>query len=134
MPTYVYECRKCEHGFEQYQAMSDKPLVKCPVCKKHELFRVIQPLMLGTVSSPRTVGALADKNASKMSQEQKDKILEQQKTARDQVLFEQLPNGMSRLEKPSGPAPWYKANQTVPNKKLGSMTREKKLKYIRTGE
>jgi putative FmdB family regulatory protein len=33
MPTYDYECTKCGHQFEKFQAMSD-PLVKtCPKCK-----------------------------------------------------------------------------------------------------
>ncbi|MBE3065169.1 MAG: zinc ribbon domain-containing protein [Spirochaetes bacterium] len=33
MPTYEYECTKCGHTFEALQAMSDKPLSKCPKCK-----------------------------------------------------------------------------------------------------
>lgn len=32
MPTYDYECTKCEHKFEVFQQMIDKPLVKCPKC------------------------------------------------------------------------------------------------------
>ena len=34
MPTYVYECQKCEHQFEAQQTFSDKPLKDCPKCKK----------------------------------------------------------------------------------------------------
>jgi len=33
MPTYEYECKKCGKRFERYQAMSAKPLSKCPYCK-----------------------------------------------------------------------------------------------------
>ena len=34
MPTYEYECKACGHRFEAFQQMSDKPLGKCPQCKK----------------------------------------------------------------------------------------------------
>lgn len=30
MPTYEYVCQKCEHQFEVFQSMKDKPLTKCP--------------------------------------------------------------------------------------------------------
>ena len=40
MPTYEYECKKCGHNFEAFQAMSDEPLKKCPKCGK-ELRRLI---------------------------------------------------------------------------------------------
>lgn len=33
MPTYEYECKKCNHAFEQFQRMSDAPLKRCPKCK-----------------------------------------------------------------------------------------------------
>jgi putative FmdB family regulatory protein len=32
MPTYQYKCHACGHAFEKFQAMTDKPLKKCPVC------------------------------------------------------------------------------------------------------
>ena len=43
MPTYVYKCPDCEHEFETVQSMKDKPLTKCPECKKKNLFKVLQP-------------------------------------------------------------------------------------------
>lgn len=33
MPTYEYQCRKCNHTFEAFQQISEKPLKKCPKCK-----------------------------------------------------------------------------------------------------
>ncbi|OGV58851.1 MAG: FmdB family transcriptional regulator [Lentisphaerae bacterium RIFOXYA12_FULL_48_11] len=33
MPTYEYECTKCQHHFEKFQSMKDKPLQKCPECR-----------------------------------------------------------------------------------------------------
>ena len=33
MPTYEYECVKCGHRFELFQAMSDPPRKQCPKCR-----------------------------------------------------------------------------------------------------
>ncbi len=33
MPTYEYECIKCKHRFEEFQAITDPPLKQCPKCK-----------------------------------------------------------------------------------------------------
>jgi putative FmdB family regulatory protein len=32
MPTYEYECLKCEYKFEEFQNMTDEPLKVCPRC------------------------------------------------------------------------------------------------------
>jgi putative FmdB family regulatory protein len=41
MPTYDYVCDACEHAFEEFQAMSAKPLKRCPKCGKQKLRRLI---------------------------------------------------------------------------------------------
>ncbi|HIE43419.1 MAG TPA: hypothetical protein EYP78_01305 [Candidatus Omnitrophica bacterium] len=33
MPTYEYECERCEYRFEVLQSITDEPLQKCPKCK-----------------------------------------------------------------------------------------------------
>ncbi|MBX3097584.1 MAG: hypothetical protein KF812_12030 [Fimbriimonadaceae bacterium] len=43
MPTYVYECRKCERVFEVMQRMVEDPLTDCECGAKGSLRRVIQP-------------------------------------------------------------------------------------------
>ncbi len=30
MPTYEYQCTKCNKGFETFQSMKDEPLTVCP--------------------------------------------------------------------------------------------------------
>jgi putative FmdB family regulatory protein len=40
MPTYEYQCDACQHNFDEFQSFSDKPLKKCPKCKKPKLRRV----------------------------------------------------------------------------------------------
>ncbi len=32
MPTYEYQCEKCDTKFEKLQNMSDAPLKECPKC------------------------------------------------------------------------------------------------------
>src|SRR5215831_17525787 len=39
MPTYEYQCDACDHNFDEFQSFSDKPLKKCPKCKKPKLRR-----------------------------------------------------------------------------------------------
>ena len=33
MPTYEYECTKCEYIFEKFHSMSEKPSLRCPKCR-----------------------------------------------------------------------------------------------------
>ncbi|HEV3236716.1 MAG TPA: zinc ribbon domain-containing protein [Gemmataceae bacterium] len=40
MPTYEYHCEGCEHDFEEFQSIMDKPLKKCPKCGKRKLRRL----------------------------------------------------------------------------------------------
>ncbi|MGE3807434.1 MAG: FmdB family zinc ribbon protein [Gemmataceae bacterium] len=40
MPTYDYVCDACDHKFEEFQSMLDKPLKKCPKCRKQKLRRL----------------------------------------------------------------------------------------------
>lgn len=32
MPTYEYECNKCNEHFEMFQNMTEKPIRTCPKC------------------------------------------------------------------------------------------------------
>jgi len=53
MPVYTFECQHCEYLFEEYQKISDKPLKKCPQCKKNKLLKIIsltaRPVVPGDV-------------------------------------------------------------------------------------
>jgi putative FmdB family regulatory protein len=33
MPTYEYECTKCEHVFEKFQSMTAEHVKRCPECR-----------------------------------------------------------------------------------------------------
>ncbi len=41
MPLYEYQCKKCGHRFEEIQKFSDKPLTKCPKCRKGRLEKLL---------------------------------------------------------------------------------------------
>jgi len=40
MPTYEYHCDACEHNFDEFQSITEKPLKKCPKCGKPKLRRI----------------------------------------------------------------------------------------------
>jgi len=41
MPTYEYECPKCGHRFEKFQAITEPPVKTCPKCKGRKVRRLI---------------------------------------------------------------------------------------------
>ena len=41
MPIYEYQCKSCHHRLEELQKVSDAPLIKCPVCGKPDLERLV---------------------------------------------------------------------------------------------
>jgi putative FmdB family regulatory protein len=40
MPTYEYQCDACNHNFDEFQSITEKPLKKCPKCGKSKLRRL----------------------------------------------------------------------------------------------
>jgi len=43
MPTYDYQCKNCGNTLEKFQGITDKPLKRCPRCRKMALKRKIGP-------------------------------------------------------------------------------------------
>lgn len=41
MPTYDYECISCDHTFEMFQQITEKPIKSCPKCNKRKVQRLI---------------------------------------------------------------------------------------------
>ena len=41
MPTYEYECQKCQKHHEVFQSITAKALTKCPHCKQGRLKRLL---------------------------------------------------------------------------------------------
>jgi putative FmdB family regulatory protein len=42
MPTYTYRCQSCGVEFDRVQKFNDKPLTRCPECRKGTVRRVPQ--------------------------------------------------------------------------------------------
>lgn len=121
MPTYEYECQKCHHEFEQYQSFNDAELTKCPECGKETLKKKITvPLMVFVRGTDNmTLGTLAERNASMMSEDQKEHLTEKYKSPR------------AKKQKKPNPTPLTKDGIT--DKKINSMSTEQKRRYIETG-
>lgn len=41
MPTYEYECQACHKKFEVFQSITERPIKKCPYCRKTSAKRLI---------------------------------------------------------------------------------------------
>ncbi len=41
MPIYEYQCRACGHQLEEFQKISDAPLIECPKCHQQSLNKLI---------------------------------------------------------------------------------------------
>lgn len=41
MPFYQYQCKNCQHQFEELQGIHDDPLKDCPACNQPELNKMI---------------------------------------------------------------------------------------------
>ncbi len=46
MPLYTYRCQSCGVQFERMQKFTDKPLRRCPECRKGNVRRLLQPLAI----------------------------------------------------------------------------------------
>jgi len=127
MPIYQYECKKCEHTLEEFQKVTDEPLVKCPKCKKKSLFRVVTG-GLGFIIKGRTVGAIADENSNKFSSDYKHHL--ESKNKKKDVLSERGFKTASSLEKNK-----KKMSKSEKDKmrKLMSATPEQRSTYIEKG-
>lgn len=119
MPTYHYKCDKCGDELEKVQKFADKPLKRCPSCKKNGLYKIIYaPDFFVRGSDRETVGTAAEKNAKrvgsyKISEEQEKKKIKKGKKKEN---------------------PWWRPNSNKPDLSLNKLSPEKLEKYIMTGE
>lgn len=77
MPFYVYICNNCSFQYEEYLSMEEVRYYssKCPECRSKRVRRDFQAEGVGGIDlTPKTVGGLADRNADKMSDDQKAAI------------------------------------------------------------
>lgn len=108
MPTYTYECyadkRGCGHIFEVKLPANEIADYKarCPNCKKKSSTGRNFTADLSNVhvghASPQTLGALAERNTSKLSNDERAKI-NQENNAYRQPFSGALPEGASLFER-----------------------------------
>lgn len=89
---YEYRCNNCQHEFEAVQTIKEKPLKKCPSCKKNKLERLISVTTGFVRRDATTIGQVADRNAKKLGknevQERDLKKKSDTKVALDQAKVE----------------------------------------------
>ncbi len=106
MPTYIYECFEedggCGTQYEQKLSVSDldsyKP--KCPTCKKRKCVKrnLVAELseVYFTQSQPQTLGALAERNTTRLSNDERSHIKYETNKYKDAPLdHNSLPEGAS---------------------------------------
>jgi putative FmdB family regulatory protein len=122
MPTYVFRCEECEHELEVEQSIK-KPTPnrkKCPECGKNKLERLLfAPHVYNKPGDDSiTLGLLSDRNAERLSSDQKEAIDKK--------------NGVKRKKQPSKKNFWDTSSKDM--KKISEMTPSQQKKYIETGE
>lgn len=110
MPSYTYKCpnKSCEiDNFVVVSSVSAyKDTLKCPHCGKksnRDLMSDIETVIDGGDGSPKTVGAWADKQGEKLSEDQKDTLYMQHNAYKFEESKKELPAGMERMPKPKEP-------------------------------
>ena len=135
MITYEYICDNCGDNFEILQNIRDDALVKCDKCNKDSLRRVFFPVIgFVTGGSNMTLGSLADKNTTKLSDEAKHHILTKDRPKENEE--KSLPKGMKAVPKQPYKKPFWENPQTCPatQSEINKMTDAQKKKYIETGK
>jgi len=76
MPTYIFNCTKCNNSFEEFCYISDLKGLKpqCSKCQSLEVERDFKSESAGVIESQKTIGMLADKNTGKMSSDERESL------------------------------------------------------------
>ncbi len=110
---YDYVCKTCNHEmYDVVQSVKDKPLKRCPECKKHTLERVISAPTVFFKGEPTTLGQLAEKNAKSMG-----KTLIEEKEGKNKV----------------GKKDALREAKTELNRKINKMSESQRQRYIENG-
>lgn len=117
MPAYDYRCNECSHEFETQQSIKDKPLKKCPECKKNKLERLISAPTVFVRQDAKTLGQQADRNTKKMGRYEKQAVEKANSDKRIKVKKEN---------------PWWKSEHSVD--KIANLGPEAKQRYIMEGK
>jgi len=83
MPTYDYKCLDCNYTFEEFQKMTDEPLLECPSCQGN-LKRLIgagaAPIFKGSGFYQTDYKSVPASNKSSSSEDRDSKTSNSKKT------------------------------------------------------
>lgn len=126
MPEYTFECDEersgCGYIFAKFMSISDyTDKQTCPICRKrksvHRRFDVdVQSLNASVIKGDDeiTVGQLADRNAKRMSSDEKTHLTYEHNKYKYEEPERDLPQGMSRLGTPKDRTPSTKQKKRNP--------------------
>lgn len=108
MPTYSYNCLKCESNFELFYYIKDyQERPKCSVCGSSKTQRsYISDVATQSASVKKsdselkTIGDLAKRNSDKLSNDEKQHLFNKHNSYKYEESNKRLPSGMSRIKKP----------------------------------
>ena len=125
MPVYTYVCKFCSNEFEEFQSIKDKPLRKCPECKKLSLEKILHAVF-GKVSRTRddmkTVQDLGKFNRDRMTKTEKEKA--------DHDVAESSTLVKHKLKSEKEDKPWYRSKHYDSMKKWSG---DEMIKYVKNG-
>lgn len=125
MICYSYECPQCLYQEEIFHGMHEKKRPPCPACKEKIMIRITTSAPAGFVKN-RTIGALADENSSKMSDEQKKSI--------SVGYTGPLPEGGTVQKDKQRKSQWYDKFKKKTNAEVRKMTDIQRKTYIEEGK
>lgn len=100
MPIYTYICPDCGPFVLVTSVIKYSPLMPCPTCKQsccRDFVGDVTSLQKPFDSTPKTVGSLADRNASKLSNDEKHELKKKLLINSEKEQSRELPSGMSRI-------------------------------------
>lgn len=100
MPTYTYICPDCGPFIVTTSVPKYKAVLLCPACKgscTRDFLGDVASLQKPFDSTPKTVGSLADRNASKLSNDEKRELKKKLLINSEKEQSRELPAGMSRI-------------------------------------
>jgi putative FmdB family regulatory protein len=83
MPSFVFQCSKCQHVFEELCGVEDRKKVKCVKCRSKKIQQVFTPpTIIGTSSKMDNFDYAAQKNF--------DRAQGESRTAREEAAAREL--------------------------------------------
>jgi putative FmdB family regulatory protein len=132
--VYDYACSYCQHEIRDVeQSLHDKPLKRCPSCRKHKLERIILVAPYAAVTQdPKTLKHLADRNTKKMgTYERQSREKKEKERRKPKSKFEEV--GMNVIKPdPKVERPFWRDTDTV-DLSLATLTPAQQKKYIEEG-